>query len=105
MIVWDANDVWAPCEKHGECVMCRGPLRFPFVLWHARTQNQNGNYDDDGTRFICDKCCDSMCRGFSIDMKQIATAKEVERLGFHRAGRQAAVSGGFLYTTGTGNKQ
>jgi RecA-family ATPase len=31
MIVWDANDVWAPCEKHGECVMCRGPLRFPFV--------------------------------------------------------------------------
>jgi hypothetical protein len=43
--------------------------------------------------------------GFSFDMRQIKNAKEVERLGFDRAGKQAAVSGGFLYTTGTTNKQ
>jgi hypothetical protein len=101
MIVWDEDDVWAPCEKHGTCTMCQGRLSFPFVLWHARTTRA----DDDGARFICGECCDSMCRGFSADMKQIATSKEVERLGFYRAGRRAAVSGGFLYTTGTGNKQ
>jgi hypothetical protein len=104
MIVWDAGDVWAPCEKHGKCIMCRGRLSFPFVLWHADTQN-NDNIEDDGTRFICGKCCDNMCRGFSTDMKQIATAKEVERLGFSHAAKGAAVSGGFLYTTGTSNNK
>jgi hypothetical protein len=104
MIVWDASDCWAPCVKHGRCVICRGRLRFPFVLWHAFAPDRYDNPEDDGTRFICDECCDSMCRGFSIDMKQIATAKKVEQLGF-RVGRQAAVSGGFLYTTGMGNKQ
>jgi hypothetical protein len=73
------------------------------VVWWASTQA--GDYEDDGTRFICSECCDNMCRGFSVDMNQIATAKKVERLGFCRASKQAAVSGGFLYTTGTGNKQ
>jgi hypothetical protein len=105
MIVWDANDAWAPCVKHGKCIMCRGRLSFPFVYWQARTQNRNGNIRDDGGRFICGECCDDMCRGFSIDMKQIATAKKVERLGFTYAAKGAAVSGGLLYTTGTGNKQ
>jgi hypothetical protein len=46
-----------------------------------------------------------MCRGLSIDMKQIVTAKEVERLGFRRAAKRAVASGGFLYTMGTNNKQ
>jgi hypothetical protein len=105
MIVWDANDSWAPCVKHCKCLVCRGRLSFPFVYWQARTQNKNGNIVDDGGRFICGECCDDMCRGFSFDMRQIKNAKEVERLGFDRAGKQAAVSGGFLYTTGTTNKQ
>jgi len=42
-----------------------------------------------------------MCHGFSLDMKQIVKAKEVTRMGFHRAARQAAVSGGFLWTNET----
>src|SRR5262249_24128393 len=46
-----------------------------------------------------------MGRGFSADLRQMATAKEVRRLGFHHAARGAAVSGGLLYTTGTGDKQ
>jgi hypothetical protein len=56
-------------------------------------------------KFICGECCVDMCRGLSLDMKRIETAKKVERMGFHRAARQAAVGGGFLYTTGTDNKQ
>jgi len=84
--------------------MCRGRLSFSFVYWQARTQNRNGNLRDDGGRFICGECCDDMCRGFSSDMKQIATAKKVERLGFRDASKRAAVSGSLLYTTET-NKQ
>jgi hypothetical protein len=103
MIVWDASDGWAPCVRHGKCAMCRGRLRFPFVIWWPDNPKKDDD-DADSTRFICDGCCDSMCRGFSVDMRQISTAKKVERLGFDRAGRQAAVSGGFLYA-GADNKQ
>jgi hypothetical protein len=96
MIVWDESDGWAPCVRHGTCAMCEGRLRFPFVVWWV-FKFDPANPDKDCTRFICDSCCDSMCRGFSIDMRQISTAKKVERMGFRQAGRQAAVSGGFLY--------
>jgi len=101
MIVWDSNDDWAPCVKHGKCAMCKERLNFPFVVWWP----DNFQGYDDCTKFVCDKCCESMCRGFSIDMREITTAKKVERLGFNRAAKRAAVSGGFLYTTGTSNKQ
>jgi hypothetical protein len=46
-----------------------------------------------------------MCHGLHVDMKRIVAAREVERLGFHQAAKQAAVSGGLLYTIGTDNKQ
>jgi hypothetical protein len=34
-------------------------------------------------------------------MQQITTAEKARRLGFHRAAKQAAVSGGFLWTNET----
>ena len=61
--------------------------------------------NDEYLRFFCGEGCAQMGRGFSADLRQMATAKEVRLLGFHHAARGAAVSGGFLYTTGTGNKQ
>jgi hypothetical protein len=101
MIIWDENDPWGPRSKD-RCVMCEGRLRPPLVMWDPLSRSD----DHDGSlRFFCSECCVGMCGGLSLDMRRIATAKEVGRLGFHRAGKQAAVSGGFLYTTGTGNKQ
>jgi hypothetical protein len=102
MIIWDEKDPWGPNAKD-RCVICLGRLHLPVAAWNA------GHVDDEGytvahEAFICNECCHDMCRGFSIDMKQIVTAKKVERLGFRHASKQAAVSGGFLYA-GTGNKQ
>jgi hypothetical protein len=86
--------------------MCHGRLRPPLIVWQTSSRGEGGEDDDyKFEKFICNECCIWMCHGLSLDMKRIVTAKDVERLGFHRAGRQAAVSGGFLYTTGTGNKQ
>jgi hypothetical protein len=103
MIIWDEKDPWGP-RRGDKCALCRGPLRVPLVVWHA---HENGDPDEyDGyARFFCGECCADICSGFSYDLRQITTAKKVERLGFRRAGKQAAVSGGFLYTTGTSNKQ
>jgi len=51
-------------------------------------------------RYICGECCVEMYRGFSLDMKRIVTAKEVEQLGFHHAAKRVAVSGGLLIRDG-----
>ena len=106
MIIWNEGDPYAACMRHTKCTLCRGRLRLPFAVWiqSAREECPDG-WMEDATAFICSECCTEMCRGFSIDMKHIVTAKEVGRLGFHCAARRAAVSGGFLYTTGTNNKQ
>jgi hypothetical protein len=106
VVIWDESDPWAACVCHTKCTLCRGRLRLPFAMWigSSREEDPDG-WIEDATTFICSECCTDMCRGLSIDMKQIVTAKEVGRLGFHRAARRAAVSGGFLYTTGTDNKQ
>jgi hypothetical protein len=101
MIIWDEKEPWRPGSKD-KCVMCEGQLQPPLVMWDPL---HNSDEHDGNVRYFCGECCEQMRREFSNDMKQIATAKKVERLGFHRAGRQAAVSGGFLYTTGTDNKQ
>ena len=99
MIIWDEKEPWTPSSRD-RCVMCKGRLQPPLVMWDPLHTS-----DDHDVRYFCGECCEQMCRGLSSDMKQITTAKKVERLGFPRVGRQAAVSGGFLYTTGTGNKQ
>jgi hypothetical protein len=101
MIIWDEKDPWGP-RSVDTCVMCRGRLQPPLVMWDllSRSDDHDGNL-----RFFCSGCCAQMGRGFSLDLGQMATAREVRRLGFHRAAKRAAVSGGFLYTTGTGNKQ
>jgi hypothetical protein len=94
MIIWDETDPWGP-KKDDRCKMCCGRLRLPVVMWDL----------DFRTTYFCSECCAQMGRGFSSDLRQMATAKEVRRLGFHHAARRAAVSGGFLYTTGTDNEQ
>ena len=85
--------------------MCHGRLRPPLVVWHPSYRGEDDDCDNYHGRFICGECCTSMCRGLSIDMKQIVTAKEVGRLGFRRAAKRVVASGRFLYTTGTNNKQ
>jgi hypothetical protein len=119
MIIWDAND---PYGGRGEkCVMCTGRLVVPYVLWEVHLQGGvNGagcrcgdecerpndcGCDFYAARYFCARCCVAMSRGFSIDMRRVETARKVERLGFPGAGKQAAIGGGFLYTTGTSNKQ
>jgi hypothetical protein len=102
MIVWDKENPWGPNAKD-RCAICLGQLHLPVVVWNTGYVDNEG-YSVPHEAFICNKCCRDMCRGFSLDMKQIVTAKEVERLGFHHAAKQAAVSGGFLYTTKS-NKQ
>lgn len=100
MIIWDDKDPWGP-EKHHRCIMCRGRLRPPLIVWHARVNDEeDDNGDDDffGQRFICGPCAVWMCRGLSLDMRGIEKAKEIERLGFNRAAKQAAISDGFLWT-------
>jgi hypothetical protein len=105
MIIWDKGDPYAVCVR-GKCSLCRGRLRFPFVVWigSSREENPDG-WIEDATAFICDECCADMCRGFSSDMRQIVTAKQIERLGFHSyAARRSAVSGGLLYGAETGKQ-
>jgi hypothetical protein len=105
MIVWDREDPWGP-NKRDVCVMCHGQLHPPLIVWHTAFDGEGDEGDNyQFGKFICNKCSVWMCHGLSLDMKQIVTAKKVGRLGFHRAGKRAAVSGGFLYTTGTNNKQ
>src|SRR5215831_7305332 len=80
MIIWDDKDPWGP-EKHHRCIMCRGRLRPPLIVWHARVNDEeDDNGDDDffGQRFICGPCAVWMCRGLPLDMKGIEKAKEVE---------------------------
>ncbi len=102
MIIWDEKDVWGP-DAEDRCVLCRGRLRPPLVVWHAHRRGDDDEYDGYA-RFFCGECSAEICGGFSRDLRQIETAKKVERLGFRHAARRAAVSGGFLYTT-KGNKQ
>jgi hypothetical protein len=104
MIIWNEKDPWGP-GRDDKCTLCRGQLRPPLVVWHPSDRSNSDEYYDNFARFFCGECCAEICGGFSLDLKQISTAKKVERLGFRRAGKQAAISGGFLYTTGSGNKQ
>ena len=103
MIIWDEKDPWGP-GRDDKCVLCRGQLQVPLVVWHPSPRGDDDEYDTYA-RFFCGECCAEICGGFSRDLKQISTAKKVEHLGFRRASKQAAVSGGFLYTAGTNNKQ
>jgi hypothetical protein len=102
-IIWDENDQWGP-GKHDRCVMCRGRLSPPLVMWFTSFRGGDDAADDE-LKFICSECCAEMGRGLSDDMRQIATAREVQHLGFHRAGKRAAVSGGFLIKEITTTKQ
>jgi hypothetical protein len=105
MIIWDEKDLWVPIRDK-RCEMCCGRLQPPFVAWHPQFRGEDSEIENDEyLRFFCGECCTQMRRGFSADLRQMATAKEVRRLGFHHAARGAAVSGGFLYTTRTSNKQ
>jgi len=105
MVIWDASDIWAVCLKHNSCSLCGGRLRLPFVIWMGSSRKEGDEGYGEATSFLCSECCVDMCHGLSIDMKQIVTARKVGQLGFHQAAKQAAVSGGLLYTTGTDNKQ
>jgi len=106
MIIWDEEHPCSP-RKHHRCVMCCGRLRPPLVLWSPSFRgDDNDEREPFDEKFICGECCLEMSRGLSIDLKRVETAKKVEHMDFHRtAAKRAAVSGGFLYTTGTNNKQ
>jgi hypothetical protein len=104
MIIWDNGEPYGP-RKGDRCVFCRGPLHPPLVMWHAPYCGDDDAAEPRYEKFICSECCIDMRRGLSLDLKRMGTAKAVERLGFDRAARRAAVSGGLLYTMGTNNKQ
>ena len=82
-------------------MMCRGRLRPPLIIWHVTFDEELSDDDvgdDFGVRYICGRCATSMCDTLHADMKKIGTARKVGQLGFHRAAKQAAVSGRFLWT-------
>jgi hypothetical protein len=76
MVIWeDGDDVWGP-GRHDACMVCHGKLRAPFIMWQAWRCN------GEGRRFVCSKCCADMAHGFPIDLKTMATAKQLQDLGF-----------------------
>ena len=76
------------------------------MLWSPNFRgDDNDEREPFDEKFICGECCLEMGHGLSIDLKRVETAKKVEHMGFHRAAKRTAVSGGFLYTTETDNKQ
>jgi hypothetical protein len=95
MIVVTERDPYYGHIKHHECSHCRNPLTVPYMAWTGL---------GDETLFICGKCCEWIKHGFCIDLHRIATMMEAIRMGFD-VPNVGAVSGGFLYTTGTSNKQ
>ena len=73
MIIWDREDLWGP-DKEEKCTFCFGRLRPPFVMWRAAGHEV----------YICNGCC-ARTSGLSLDMGQLATARQIRRLGFHKA--------------------
>jgi len=75
MVIWEnGDDVWGP-RKHDACMLCRGALHAPFIMWHAWRGNT-------AHRFVCGRCCADMASGFPLDLKAMATAKRLQDLGF-----------------------
>lgn len=107
MIVWDDTEpMFGDCvHKKRKCSFCYTRVRFPFVVWDRSSREEIDGWYEGITTFICSECCVEMNHGLAADMRGIKTARDAERMGFGRAARRAAVSGGLLYTTGAGNKQ
>ena len=104
MIIWNADDPWGP-GKDDKCIMCRGRLHPPLVVWHPSYRGEDEEGACDYGKFICNACCLGMGRGLWLDMQRIETAKKVGRLGFRQATKRAAEGGKVLCETNTTTKQ
>ena len=95
-IVWNDNDPWRP-GKDRRCTMCCGPLHLPVVIWFSTYRGDDDENVED-LRYFCSECCAEIQRGFSNDLKQMATAKQIRDLGFREGARKA--SDGELFVPG-----
>jgi hypothetical protein len=93
VIITDVNDYWH--VKNGKCTACDRPLAVPYMVWMC------ANIDV----FVCAVCCRVDGGNIAREMRGAATGRELQRMGFFEGAKQAAVSGGLLYTTGTNEKQ
>jgi hypothetical protein len=74
MVIWEDGDPYKP-SKNDTCMMCRGPLRLPLILWQV--------WRDHGRhKYICSSCCADMHSGFPADLRTMAAARRLQDLGF-----------------------
>jgi len=100
MILWEQDNAYGLCQGWGKCATCGGGLNFPFVVWFSTDQGNPANLGEKVV-FFCSECSADMYLGFSSDMQQMATAKKIKAMGFHKAAQQGAISGGFVWTDKT----
>ena len=93
MIITDVNNYWH--VKNGRCTVCDEPLTMPYVVWMW------ANVDI----FVCSVCCKVDGPTMGHDMRRVATARELQRMGFLEGARRAVVSGGFLIKETTTTEQ
>jgi hypothetical protein len=53
----------------GDCLVCRGRLRYPILQWNERLA-------------ICGECCVGIKKGFTADLIQVAAIVELNDLGY-----------------------
>jgi hypothetical protein len=99
MIVMEDGEFYS-ARKSDRCCHCGKSLTFPYMAWDGW---QTG--DEYSRIYICGQCCEWIARGFSADLRNIVKVRALQRMGFYEGSKQAAVSGGFLYTDGTSDKQ
>jgi hypothetical protein len=79
-------------EPEDRCVMCDKPLAIPYMSWMA-----------SGRRlFVCGQCCEWIAHGFSADLRRVALARTISRIGFREGARRA--SGNSFLCSGTNNE-
>jgi hypothetical protein len=93
----DIVEQMSAADKGNACTFCDKPLTIPYMSWLCSSETIK-------TLFICGQCCEWIARGFSLDLRNAATALKLKRMGFHEGMKKAAISGGFLYTSGANDK-
>jgi hypothetical protein len=73
------------------CVMCDKPLVAPYMSWMV--------WGPLNRLFICGQCCEWSVGGFSADLRRVALARTISRMGFREGARQA--SGNSFLCSGT----
>jgi hypothetical protein len=61
MIIWDEKDPWGP-GRDDKCVLCRGQLQVPLVVWHPSPRGDDDEYDTYARFFLRRVLCRNMRR-------------------------------------------